>query len=439
MVHSYKKRFVIITVAMIGLILTVVFSFLGFYVCRDKIHTLENTMNQALKPWNSQTFGQLEADSAIVPKTAENGQIKPDEKREGRRYDFFGNERIDNDSYTIATYVYDPSDGSVTVVTDADFIKDNELSEIISAVVDRSENYEKLKDYGLVYFKEQPMDSGVCKIALTRFSFFMTSFFKSLGVLVFFYLVLILAFVIVSKKLSSIAAKPMEEAIELEKKFVANVSHDLKTPITIILANNSILKSSPDSTVGDQMQWIESTDTASRDMLRMINEMLTFSLLEAEEHQIIFEKINASSCAERCVLQFESVAYDRNIRFDSDIDSDVYISATRDYTDRIFNSIIENAFKYEPNGGSIFTSLKIEKKKAVFTVRNYGSYISSEDLPHIFERFYRADKTRNEKKGHGLGLPIVMQITKHIGAKISVKSSVEEGTVFTVVFDISEK
>lgn len=440
MLKSYKKRFVIMTMSLIGVILTVVFAAVGVYICNDSYHSLQNMMEQVLRPWN--TVG---IDALVSPERPDDFETEDDDHyiNEPDNNDFIDDKtkhaEAKYNDYEFASFIFDSDSDVITTVSDSDFINDDDVEKIISSVIKSENKFGKLKDYSLYFCKEQIFKSNTYKIALCDTSSYTSTVIKDVSFLLVMYLVLMLGFLIISKKLSTIASKPMEDAIEIEKQFVTDVSHDLKTPITVILANNSIIKSSPDTSVSEQMQWINSTDTAARNMLEMINEMLTFSSLEAEKPNQKLEKVNASSLAEKCVLQFESVAYDRGIEFLSEIDDSVYINSTNDYTQRIFNSIIENAFKYENNGGKIVINLKREKKKAVFTVQNFGSFISQEDLPHIFERFYRADKTRNEQKGHGLGLPIVMQITNLIGAKISAESTRESGTKFTVAFDLNEK
>ena len=100
---------------------------------------------------------------------------------------------------------------------------------------------------------------------------------------------------------------------------------------------------------------------------------------------------------------------------------------------------MENALKYEPDGGSVCIAVCRQKKKALLRVENAGSVIEPEDLPHVFERFYRGDKTRNQQKGHGLGLPIIKQMSELQGGEISVISSADQGTVFTVAFPANER
>ena len=228
----------------------------------------------------------------------------------------------------------------------------------------------------------------------------------------------------------------MENAIEMERKFVADISHDLKTPITVILANNSIIKSNPNAAVSDNLQWLDSTDSAADEMMNLIHEMLTLSSLESAEKTVERQSVNLSSTAEKCVLQMESVAYERGITVEDEIDENITILSTDEYTKRICSSLIENALKYEPDGGNIKIKVGTSRKKAVFSVQNFGSVIDKDDLPHIFDRFYRGDKTRSLSKGHGLGLPIVYKMCELLHAHIMVESTKKSGTIFTVAFEI---
>ena len=133
----------------------------------------------------------------------------------------------------------------------------------------------------------------------------------------------------------------------------------------------------------------------------------------------------------------ESVAYDRGVELASAIGEGITVLSDHASVEKIMSGLIENALKYEPDGGRVEVELSKVRKKARFTVRNLGSLIDEEDLPHIFERFYRGDKARSEK-GHGLGLPILKRTAELAGAELTVTSSKESGTVFTAVFDTQE-
>lgn len=220
----------------------------------------------------------------------------------------------------------------------------------------------------------------------------------------------------------------------MERKFVADISHDLKTPITVIMANNSILKSDRNASISDNMQWIESTDKASEDMMQLIGNMLTLSETDTQPTHIRTVPVSLTSAAERCILQFESVAYEKNVTLEESVEDNLNVCATEEYLKRICSSLIENAFKYEANGGKVIVKAYSRKHKAIFAVQNLNSRIAPEDLPHIFDRFYRGDKARTQSKGHGLGLPIIKQMASLCGADIEAVSNDKDGTVFTVTF-----
>ncbi len=221
----------------------------------------------------------------------------------------------------------------------------------------------------------------------------------------------------------------------MERQFTADVSHDLKTPITVVLANSSILRSNPDADAKERMQWVESTENAAKKMMTMVEQMLTLSALEAKGRRIEKAPVSLSSTAEGVALGMDAVAYERGVTVETEIAENIRVLATEEYAEKICASLLENAIKYEPDGGQVELRLTADRKKATLTVRNRGGVISPEDLPHVFERFYRGDKARSAQGGHGLGLPILKQIVDLLGAEIRVESAPETGTVFTVVFD----
>jgi len=220
----------------------------------------------------------------------------------------------------------------------------------------------------------------------------------------------------------------------MERRFITDVSHDLKTPISVAVANNNIIKENPNSYVKEQTQWLRSTEDALNDMLNLINQMLTLSSLETLNVALPKETVNLSAAAEKCLLQLEAVIYEKGIDVRENVEKDLFFKTVPEYVQRIFTGLIDNAVKYEPSGGKIEVSLKREKGKFIYSVKNYGSVISENDIPHIFERFYRGDRARTANSGHGLGLAIIKQLADMINAEIRVASSDKDGTVFSVIF-----
>lgn len=237
---------------------------------------------------------------------------------------------------------------------------------------------------------------------------------------------------IISIFISKWAVKPIEENLEQQKHFIANASHDLKTPITVMMANNSILFENEDKTIKSQKQWIESNKNETNRLLMLVNSML--DLIKSETHTNgETEKINLSEIVNACVLSFESLAYDKKIKFVSEIDDDIFIVANKDDIEKLIATLIENAFKHAAIDDTISVTLRGKK----LSINNKLTYIDEDDLAHIFDRFYMADKSRenkDNKQSHGLGLAIAAELAKNNKAKIYATSNKQNGTSFTVSF-----
>lgn len=223
----------------------------------------------------------------------------------------------------------------------------------------------------------------------------------------------------------------MEQSVEREKQFVADVSHDLKTPLAVIAANNSILLEDPEAPVGSLKHWVDSTGQAARQMQALVDEMLTLAAAQrgCEAPPV---PIDFSDVVEKAALQLESVAYDKQVTLETELAAHVTVPGSAESLQRIAASLVENAIKYEPAGGSVTVRLTAARRQARLEVRNGGSIIPPEALPHVFDRFYRGEKSRSPVEGHGLGLAIVRQLTENLGGSITVHSDETEGTVFLV-------
>ena len=184
-----------------------------------------------------------------------------------------------------------------------------------------------------------------------------------------------------------------------------------------------------------RLEYASKIDSQINKMTWLIRNLLTLSQLESTDIRVERETVPLSQTAEKTVLQLESVAYENGIELKTEIEKDLDILAVSDHVKRICSGLIENALKYEPSGGCVTVKVCAAKKNTVFSVHNRKSYIPSQELVHVFESFYRGDKTRASKMGHGLGLPIIKRMTELSGAELNVKSSENEGTLFSVFFE----
>ena len=244
-------------------------------------------------------------------------------------------------------------------------------------------------------------------------------------------LVSLVVFFFISKRFANIAVTPVEKAWEQQKQFIADASHDLKTPLTVILANNNIVSANKDKSVESQMKWIESTSEEANRMSDLINKMLELAKSEATKEELKFGEINLSEVVENSILQFEVVAFEKNIAIESGIQPDIIARTHAPTFSKVLEILFDNAIKYSDENGKINITLYQTSKKAYFTINNKGEYIKPEDSPHVFERFYRTSKER-KVGGHGLGLSLAKKKCDMIGCKLSVESSEEDGTTFTI-------
>ena len=248
------------------------------------------------------------------------------------------------------------------------------------------------------------------------------------------FLLTMVAFYWVSRYISKIAIRPVEIAMNREKQFVADISHDLKTPLAVMQACHHILLENHEQTIAQAQPWMEKSSAAMQNMKTLIDDMLTMSAVDTAQRLPKKESVNFSAVVTKAVLQMDVMAYDRGITLEPSVQENIIVTGDADALLRVASGLIENALKYEPKNGHISVSLAGRGRKTVLTVQNFGSVIAPEDLPHVFERFYRGDKARTAQQGHGLGLAIIKRTVELMDGKIEAASAPETGTVFTVIF-----
>jgi len=327
------------------------------------------------------------------------------------------------------------SNGNILSTNERDLtIDDTTAKTLVSYAVSNSggENGGYLKDYGLKYMSRTAEDGN------TYIIFADNSYEKSsirgfiLGSILIF-AVAFLLFLILSWFLSRWALAPVEKAWKQQSQFVADASHELKTPITVILANLDILNAHREDTVGKQSRWIENTKEEAERMKQLIQDLLFLAKSDANSVPVIMSEVNYSDCVTDRALNFESVAFEKKVELDSDIAPKVRIIGNEGQLKQLVTILIDNAVKYAGLNGKVMIKMSSANEKAVLSVQNTGEPIAENEIGHIFERFYRTDKSRVHKEGgYGLGLSIAENIVKSHHGTITCRSNAEEGTTFTV-------
>lgn len=240
-------------------------------------------------------------------------------------------------------------------------------------------------------------------------------------------------FFAVSWFLSRWLVRPVEESWKRQQQFVADASHELKTPLTVLLADADILLAHSGETVESQRKWVEYIRQEGLRMKGLVQDLLFLARGDAGQRERPRGPVSLSDLCESCVLSFDPVAFERELTLESRIAPGVSVAGDGEDLRRLAAILLDNACKYCGAGGTVTLTLTAGDRAAL-TVHNTGAPIPAEALPHLFERFYRADAARGrETGGYGLGLAIAAAIVEEHRGKIAVRSG-PEGTAFTVTF-----
>ena len=251
-------------------------------------------------------------------------------------------------------------------------------------------------------------------------------------------------FFVISLMLSGLALKPAEEAWEQQRRFVADASHERKTPLTVILTNTGILLAHSGDTIAQQQKWVEYIRDEAQRMRALVEDLLFLAKSDAgKETSPVTAPVDVSELTWSALLPFEPVAFEQGVEMESEIADQLTVQCNADQLTvqgnadqlrRLVAILLDNAVKYAGNGGRVKLVLSRPERGGVcLTVHNTGPAIPPEHLPHLFERFYRADDSRARTSGgYGLGLAIAKRIVDGHGGSITVSSREDASTDFTV-------
>ena len=409
MLKKLQRKFILINMSLVGIVLLLVFTALVISNYRQNVEAVEAAMRQALqmRKINDPDFDPL-------PQIGR--QPDPDKKEPFETKDSF----IPTVSVTV--------DAVGNILID-DFqmatIDETILNEAVMLVLSAEENHGILSAYDLRYmrsFPPQNAENSMVRIVFADRSYELSNMRQMLASSLLVGAASLVALFIISYFLSKLAIRPVGRAWEQQRQFVADASHELKTPLTVILANISILQSHATDTIASQKQWIDSTKAEGQRMKQLIEEMLFLAKSDADRLPLSFTRIDLSDALWNCLLPFEAVA-----------DGDA--SALK----RLFLILLDNACKYSESPGVITVKLTRRGVHAILSVHNTGEPIPFGALPHIFDRFYRADASRvRAEGGYGLGLAIAKTIADAHSAAITASSNADMGTTFTFEIPLSK-
>jgi signal transduction histidine kinase len=240
----------------------------------------------------------------------------------------------------------------------------------------------------------------------------------------------------VSWLLATWAITPIAEAWDKQKQFIADASHELKTPLTIIATNTDVVLANANDTVQNQSKWLSYIKSETVRMSKLVSDLLYIAKSDVNEVAMVMTEFNLSHTVQGVCLVFESVAFEKGKFLDSNIVDGISYKGDEDRIKQLITILVDNAIVHSNGNANIMVSLCYDvKDKVKISVSN----TNGEDIPkgyeeRLFERFFRVDKARNRSNGsHGLGLNIAQSIVKNHGGTISVTSTSDHVVTFTAI------
>lgn len=409
MIKRLRKNIILVNILLVGTVILLIFA----AVCINSYSSAKT---------------ELERSMNMIAERSLDDYKRPPEK--------FGEKKHDNQPSQLNSYITVAVDYEGNILSRQESnatIDEDILSNSVSEAISSDKQVGEIGEYNLTYVKNEQIDRIIIVFAdnSSVYSTLRNTILVCLGL----FLASMAVIFLISLALSGIAVNPVKAAWNKQKQFVADASHELKTPLTVILANNNIMMSHKNSKVEDEIKWLQSTEDEAQHMKKLIDQMLFLAKSDAESSKTGLTKVNVSEIIEAASLNFEPIAFEKGILLDCEIEPDIIADSNATMLNQLSHILIDNAVKYSASSGIVKIKLLSHNDKLIFSVNNYGNVISKEELAHIFDRFYRAEKSRTTK-GYGLGLSIAQNITNCIGGKISVESSEDKGTTFSVEWNI---
>ena len=216
----------------------------------------------------------------------------------------------------------------------------------------------------------------------------------------------------------------------LRTDFIANVSHELKTPLAV-MGNYATMLQQPELSDEERLAYAKAISDAARRLAALITNILKLNKLENQQIFPMHTEYDLSGQLCEALLQFEDIWERKNLEIETDIEDDVRICSDAELLGLVWNNLISNAVKFTQEGGSIGVALKTDANAVIVSVRDTGCGMTQEVGQHIFEKFYQGD-TSHATQGNGLGLALVKRVMDILGGEISVQSSPGRGSTFAV-------
>ena len=231
----------------------------------------------------------------------------------------------------------------------------------------------------------------------------------------------LLLFLAISILLAQVMVRPVERAWKQQTQFVADASHELKTPLTVIMTNAELLQD-PDFSPSEKQRFSENVLTMSRQMRGLVNSLLELARVDNGAIKTVFSHVNLTETVQDAILPFDPLFFEKDLQMQSRIEPGIFVRGSVTHLRQVVEILLDNAMKYS-QPGQVEIVLRRSGTHCLLTVTNPGKPIPAEELTHLFERFYRTDKSRSRDGSYGLGLSIAQRIVQEHHGKIWVEST----------------
>lgn len=314
---------------------------------------------------------------------------------------------------------------------------DDEIKSAAKQIINDNDEHGKISIGNNKYrymFRRDPMKGSYSIVMLDR-----TLEINTINRLLFIFIIIagagLLLIFFISFMLANWTIKPVDKAWTQQKEFIANASHELKTPLTVISTNTDVVLSNPEEKVESQTKWLNYIKNETVRMSKLVNNLLCIAKYDANRIETVYGKVDLSDLVSGVCLQYEPLIFENKKTIITDIDKNLQVLGDEDKLKQVVNILIDNALKYSTENGTIKISLKKIKQSSVcMTVSNSSEEISKDKLDKIFDRFYRVESSRSRKTGgSGLGLNIAKTIIENHKGTINVINK-DNITSFIVTF-----
>jgi len=332
------------------------------------------------------------------------------------------------------------------------FINSNDVSSLINTALAGEETSGKIADHDLRFMK-RTLSDGSTAVAFADISGELSMLRSEIIRSIWISLAVLIVMFFMSLILSKLTIRPVEQAWDNQRQFVADASHELKTPLTVIMSNTDMVQRSlqklladteenalPASKLERNLHRMDNVHEESLRMKELIGELLEVARGDVGQNAAEFTELSLSEIVDDSLITWESIFFERGKVLTGNAEPDIMITGDRTTLRRLTEILIDNALKYSFEKSTTTVTLKKEKlgsKKVIhLSVANEGTPLTPEEISHLFDRFYRADNSREKTSGYGLGLSIAEAIVEAHKGKIWAEADGTKGNIFHVTFPV---